>query len=54
MQIAGERIVPLVLEATGNLHVTSFTIKSDALILKDPDIITVNTFDTSHKCSFSC
>jgi hypothetical protein len=54
MKIAGEKIVPLVLEATGNRYVTSFTIKSDALILKDPDIITVNTFDASHKCSFSC
>jgi len=54
MKIAGEKIVPLVLEATGNRYVTSFTIKSDALILKNPDIITVNTFDASHKCSFSC
>jgi hypothetical protein len=53
MKIAGERIVPLVLEATGNRHLTSFTIKSDTLILKDPDIITVNTFDTRHKYSFS-
>ena len=54
MQIAGERIVPHVLEAAGNWYVTSFTIKSDALVLKGPDKITVNAFDTCHKCSFSC
>jgi hypothetical protein len=45
-------IVPLVLEAAGNRYVTSFTIKIDALLLKGLDKITVNTFDTCHKCSF--
>src|ERR1035437_2369180 len=54
MQIAGERIIPHVLEAAGNWYVTSFTIKSDALVLKGPDKITVNAFDTCHKCSFKC
>jgi hypothetical protein len=54
MKIAGERIVLLVLEATGNPHVSSFTIKSEALILKGPDKITVNALDTCHKCSFKC
>jgi hypothetical protein len=54
MKIAGERIVPLVLEAIGNRHIISFTIKKDALMLKRPDIITLNTFYTGHKSSFRC
>ena len=51
MKIAGERVVTLVLEATGNRPVNSFTIKSDVLILKDPYKITMHTFDAGHKCS---
>jgi hypothetical protein len=42
------------LEAAGNRSVTRFTIKSDAPLIKGPDKITGNTFDTGHKCSFSC